>query len=331
MGPNIGILTLQDDLHALAIRESLTRYPGVHCDIVETDRICSSGDITWSAHRGTAFKNTVRSRDGSFVDVAALDLVWLRRHNYPQQVPEGVDDPIQTDLLNNDCRESLIGLFLTEFKGIWVNDPSATRFAENKLVQLRAAISAGLQIPSTIVTQDPEVVRVFRREMGGQVIVKPVRGTQRAHLFTRMLSEDHLASDDSVRLCPAIYQEYVRGDTHVRAHVFGDTVVAASIKSNDVDWRENLAIPFEPFQLPESEKGKLRALLKALGLEMGVVDYKISPDGELFWLEINPQGQFLFVEGMSGMDLRTCFADFLYGLAEERPDNQAHHWGEPSR
>src|SRR5216684_3263983 len=45
---------------------------------------------------------------------------------------------------------------------------------------------------------------------------------------------------------------------------------------------------------------------------MGILDLKLGPDGELVWLEINPHGQFMFLEGLgSGIRLSRPFCDFL--------------------
>jgi hypothetical protein len=44
---------------------------------------------------------------------------------------------------------------------------------------------------------------------------------------------------------------------------------------------------------------------------MGIVDLKETPDGELVWLEVNPQGQFLFLESLTGQPLASYFADYL--------------------
>ena len=68
--------------------------------------------------------------------------------------------------------------------------------------------------------------------MNNKVILKPIRGTKQFHLFTRKITKEHLISDTSLQLCPAIYQEYIQGST-----------------SNDLDWRENLDIPFEIIEL----------------------------------------------------------------------------------
>ena len=84
-----------------------------------------------------------------------------------------------------------------------------------------------------------------------------------------------------------------------------------------MDWRVNLEVPFTIVDLPEDVKMHLCDVCKLLGLKMGVVDLKLTPEDKLAWLEINPQGQFLFAEGLSGLDLPSAFADFLYQEARQ--------------
>jgi hypothetical protein len=43
----------------------------------------------------------------------------------------------------------------------------------------------------------------------------------------------------------------------------------------------------------------------------------LTPAGELVWLEVNPQGQFLFLQGITGMPLAEHFADFLIAAAND--------------
>jgi hypothetical protein len=131
-----------------------------------------------------------------------------------------------------------------------------------------------------------------------------------------MLRKEHLMCDDSISLCPTIYQEHVEGYQHIRAHCFGDNVYAAVLESNELDWRSNLDVPFRIADVDVDLKDKLLKVTRALGLRMGIFDLKyidksISP----IWLEINPQGQFLFLEGLSGMNLTEYFAQFLYNEA----------------
>ena len=49
---------------------------------------------------------------------------------------------------------------------------------------------------------------------------------------------------------------------------------------------------------------------------MGIFDLKLDEGVEPVWLELNPQGQFLFLEGMTGLPLAQAFAEFLVAEAE---------------
>jgi len=125
------------------------------------------------------------------------------------------------------------------------------------------------------------------------------------------ITKEHLLSDVALKLCPAMYQEYIQGSQHIRAHVFRDKVYAALLTSNELDWRENLDIPFEIIDLSQDIKNKLCDIVRLLELKMGIIDLKLTKDNIPIWLEINPQGQFLFVEGISGLNLTSHFVNFL--------------------
>lgn len=315
----IAIVSFGNDLHALIIQKALEKYDHVRCHVVQSDRICGSGTLNWSNFEEGNFECRVPVRGGDALDVRELDVVWWRRAGFPQQIPSTVTDPAHVDVIDNDCRASVVGLLLNEFRGTWINHPINTGVAENKLIQLRAAQRAGFRVPRTLVSQDPASIRKFCEWLDYKVIVKPVRGTRKTHTFTSMVTPAHLACEESVALCPAIYQEYVPGERHVRVQCFGDDIYSVIIESQDVDWRGNIDVPIAAVGLSEDVKTRLRGVLALLGLKMGVVDLKFTPEDELVWFEINPQGQFLFVEGLSGLDLTSAFADFLYKEARQAP------------
>jgi hypothetical protein len=45
---------------------------------------------------------------------------------------------------------------------------------------------------------------------------------------------------------------------------------------------------------------------------MGVLDLKLLQGTTPVFLEVNPQGQFLFTEGLGGLELTSAFTEFLY-------------------
>jgi hypothetical protein len=314
----VGILTRARDFHAFAIRHALGARGVQACAIVETDALAVTGGMSWSPSDEVTAA-TIRDIDGEHVAVAALNAVWWRRLTGDPRLPDDLHDPAARDLVTRDCRATLVGLMVTEFDGAWISHPEATRMAENKLVQLDAARRAGLRLPRTLVSQDPDAVRGFCRELDGRVIVKTVAGTPMTPIMTGALTQEMLRSDRAISLSPAIYQEHVPGSRHLRICCFGDEIHTALLEAEALDWRYPLDATAEPYALDESVAERLRTLLADLELRMGIFDMKLADDGEPVWLEVNPQGQFLFLEGMCGLPLTDAFADFLAAEAASSP------------
>jgi hypothetical protein len=75
--------------------------------------------------------------------------------------------------------------------------------------------------------------------------------------------------------------------------------------------RTNLNVPIEIWPVPSSVHKLCRRVLDSLELEMGIIDLKETPDGELVWLEVNPQGQFLFWEPICDLKIGDIFVEYL--------------------
>ncbi len=56
---------------------------------------------------------------------------------------------------------------------------------------------------------------------------------------------------------------------------------------------------------------KLLMLMRRLGLEYGAIDLRLTPDGEYVFFEVNPAGQFLFVEHACGLPISAALAGHL--------------------
>lgn len=59
----------------------------------------------------------------------------------------------------------------------------------------------------------------------------------------------------------------------------------------------------------------IRLLMAEFGLVYGALDFVITPSGEWVLLEINPTGQYGFVENATGAALTAQLADLLAGAA----------------
>lgn len=314
-GIQIGILTFGNDLHALAVRSEIESSLGGRVHVFETP-VPTDGILNWELSAGQRPITVIRDDRGDLVDVSKLSAVWLRRLNQPQVFhPLGFDD-LSERLINGSWRSSTLGAFLTSFSGIWINDPLRILAAENKLFQLDMAQKAGLKIPRTLVSQDPERVRAFCQEVGGQVVVKAASALRRKALVAVSVSTCDLQDDDSISACPCIYQELVEGTDHLRVLTFGGQSLGVKIETEDLDWRRDLNVPFSQIEVSADLNERLCTFLDAIGLKMGIFDLKRMPDGTEVWLEVNPQGQFLFAEGLSGLDMLKPFSSWLMDQAQ---------------
>ncbi|GAA2747123.1 hypothetical protein GCM10009868_35280 [Terrabacter aerolatus] len=305
----VAIITLAGDLHARVIRRQLQEVHGVEVAVVASDTLSAAGGLTWSNVAGPA--PTLPTEDGGVLDVADLDLVWWRRCHGRPTVPDAVTDPQMRKLVVKDNRAGLRGLLLAGFTGTWISDPYATERAQNKILQLSVARRLGLTVPRTLVSTDPAAVRDFARAHGGTVIAKTMTGLLGTSLEAGRVTLESLRDDDEITVSATVYQEEVPGTDHLRVMVFGDAVHAARIRSGELDWRLAGDMEVEPVAIDERLADRLRRVTVRLGLRMGVFDVKLRPDGEPVFLEVNPQGQFLFVEGMSDMPLGEAFAQFV--------------------
>lgn len=306
--PEMAIVTLAGDLHAYLIRRRMAETYGVDVAIIAADRLSAAGELVWQDGPGTPAH--LPTEDGGPVDITAVRLLWWRRCHGRPAVPDAVTDARMRQLIIKDTRAALRGICLTAFDGTWISDPYATERAQNKLLQLRAARAAGLPVPRTLISSDPASIRAFLAAHGGRVIAKTLTGLLGTALEAGRVHLDDLGSDAELQVSPTIYQEEVAGRDHLRVMVFGEAVHAARISSDCLDWRLANDMAVEPVPLHDELAERLRAVVRGLGLRMGVFDLKIRPDGTPVFLEVNPQGQFLFVEGMSDMPLADAFCRF---------------------
>jgi hypothetical protein len=304
------IVSAKDDIHALAIRETIRNRGYTECHILECDRIAQRECL--SMHLGRA-PSTGHISLGSLgrISISDAKVIWNRRHRGKQVLDATVKDPDTIELIDNECRGAFSSLLATTFRGKWVSAPDPTFRASDKLFQLAIAHSCGFRVPETIVTQSRnDVVDLFLRH-AGKIIVKNILGMQGAFLLTRFLENPLELPAEAFEVCPAIYQEYIPGTRHIRLNCFGPQSFAATIETEELDWRANLNKPIKSWKVSAELQVRVRTVLDALGLEMGIVDLKETPDGEIVWFEVNPQGQFLFLDAVTDLALNEKFSDFL--------------------
>jgi glutathione synthase/RimK-type ligase-like ATP-grasp enzyme len=180
----------------------------------------------------------------------------------------------------------------------------------SKPFQAQTICEQGFSTPDTLVTNDPEAVLQFR-DRHGSVIYKSVSYIRS---IVKMLDDDDLGRLDSIRCCPTQFQKYIEG-ANVRVHTVAGQVFPTEIKSTAVDYRyahmEGEQEKLVPYQLSDSLADRCLALSEAMGLEFGGVDLKITPDGEVYCLEVNPSPAFSYYELHTGQPISRAVAKYL--------------------
>jgi glutathione synthase/RimK-type ligase-like ATP-grasp enzyme len=199
------------------------------------------------------------------------------------------------------------------------------RRAENKQLQLKIAREVGLPIPRTLITNEPEAVRRFARECRQGMIMKTLssfaiyeQGEQKV-VFTSAVRTKDLERLADLRHCPAIFQEQVAKALELRVTIVGDRVFSAAIDSQrsektTIDWRRDglgLIDEWEPYRLPAEVEERLLRLMRLLGLNYGAADFILTPDGQHIFLEVNPVGEFFWLEKRPGLPLSGAIARLL--------------------
>jgi hypothetical protein len=307
------ILSHEHDEHAVAVGAEVDRRGG-HAEIVDTALFPERARIVARFQTCTSCRERLflLELDDRRIDLGDVGAAWWRRPRWPEPSGE-LTNPEHRMFAVNETEEALRGLWHA-LDVFWINDPGRDAVAHRKLLQLRVAQEVGLPVPATLVTNDVGAARSFIDGRGyRQVICKAFSATERQWRETRLLGADEMASLDNVRFAPVIFQEYIPAVVDLRVTVVGRRLFAAAIHSQEsaypVDFRVDMAnCRVEATDLPDDVADRLLALMDRLGLVYGAVDMRLTPEGRYVFLEINPAGQWLFVETATGQPIAAALA-----------------------
>lgn len=295
------------DRHARVVARYLSRR-GVPVFIGDVMEFSSGARL--STHQGQA---EWRRRDGTVANLVETRAVWCRRNFTPNF------DPALRDLCDREfVRRQWTELLWGTVCGLGVplvNDPYRQQ-GSTKPLQLALARRLGLRVPETLISNDANTVRTFVDSHHGHVIHKTLSPAMDQILFTKRWDAGDATALASLDLAPAIFQEQIGGDREVRVTIIGERLFAAEFEvGGQVDGRTDADLPFQPHVLPRDVQDRLIELMAALGLRYATVDLRIDAAGEYVFLELNPQGQFLYVEIKTGMPISAAMADLLCAKA----------------
>jgi ATP-grasp ribosomal peptide maturase len=201
----------------------------------------------------------------------------------------------------------------------WLNHPSRIGYAEYKPVQLATAGRAGLSVPRTLITNDPDAAQRFARDIG-PVVYKPFSSPveqdgRRMFVYTSPVEAGELA-DDAIRLTAHLFQEYLDKAYEVRLTVVDDQFFAAALTARSaagqIDWRSDYdAIEYGVTGVPDVVRTGLLRMMRMLSLRFAAADFAVTPAGEWYFLDLNPNGQWAWIEHETGLPICAAIASAL--------------------
>jgi len=258
--------------------------------------------------------------DGKTLQGSFVRSVWYRRHVEPA-LPPGLDEGVR-DFCEREARAFLDGALGCLPAQRWMSHPAAVAQAERKPYQLAIASELGFRIPRTLITNDSQMLTTIaaERELVAKAVSSGYVASERGNraIFTSALSTEDLEKLNGLELSPVIFQERIPKLADIRVTVVASKVFAAEILSQEdessaVDWRATTdpELPHRVHTLPEEIAGLCRRLVSHLGLAFGAIDLALQPDGQYVFFEINPNGEWLWLEDKLGFPIADTIAEWL--------------------
>ena len=255
----------------------------------------------------------VNGPDGRF-DLSDVRVAWWRRI-LPFDIDPKVSKPIERAFSESETSQAVHGV-LDALDCTWVNPRSSDESAHRKPFQWEVSNRVGLSLPRTLVTNEPEAARNFIEQVGvRKTVFKAFLASTEEWRETRLVEVSDLARLDSVKYAPVIFQEYVEG-VDLRITVVGDQLYTVEIDARQTSYPFDMRmvigeVDIKPIDLPMAVRDSILRFMGELGLVYGAIDMRRTVDGRFIFLEVNPAGQWLFVEQRTGLPISKTVADLL--------------------
>ena len=307
------VISGSDDLVAQAIHEEL-RQCGQSSELLDFQFFPRRDRLAY------ALSSDGQVSRSYWLDGAELNLnnvtsvLWRRPAKVKTELPNV--DPSIARYVETSSDEVLEGFF--NDLGCFQVPASRTvlKSAYAKIPQLTLAAKLGFNLPVTLITNDPGEFLDFYRLHNGQVITKTASVQAETWLgpmctaYARLIHPRDLLHFQDVQSCAVIAQVYVKKALEVRVTVVGNDVFAAGIHSQvtrrtRVDWRryDRTSTPHDIHGLPPEIAQLCLALVRSMGLAYGAIDLILTPEGQYVFLEINPNGQYKWIETLTGLPI----------------------------
>ena len=173
--------------------------------------------------------------DSLMADLSNISAVWLRDFDYGL-IHSNCDD-LNSAFVYQQWSDALQILFGAIEYG-WINSVDATSKSNNRLQQLIRAKHLGFNVPSTLITNDPDKARRFYQEHNQDIIVKVLHHhdvevkNKIYSIYSHIVDNKDLSKFEDLIYSPSILQERIHFHSELRVTVVKDKVFSVKLDSN---------------------------------------------------------------------------------------------------
>jgi len=244
--------------------------------------------------------------------------VWFRKPTQLDQITFDVPDAY-LPYTQSALRRHLAPLYRHWRNALWVSPYESIVAAESKPHQLEAAMCIGFTVPDTLITGDKKRAKRFVKKYGVCVVKsQSARFPAGKTMMTTVVFADDVLSYEGLSVDPMIFQQLIEPAYELRITVVGNTVFAAKVSSAGAgpfrDWRYGHvdgSFHAEATTISKNLREKCIRLTQKFGLNYSAIDLIVDKDGVVWFLEINPNGQWAFIEESTGQAIGKAMAELL--------------------
>jgi len=276
-------------------------------------------------------QHVIFKKDNQVVNLTEeIRSVFCWRPKMPEEIKKQFKEKKTRSFYVGEWSCFLTGLFLSLQHCFWINPYPENVVFEEKAYQLKIAQQLGFRVPKSYLTTSLDDAYQYFKSFNDKIVYKPLSQTtwekKEKHddqpafyaIYTNIIDKQDLLSSKDVYATPNIFQAYIEKKVELRITCVGKAVMACEIHSQDSsiskhDWRRYDIghTKYEKHTLPQEIEQLCIKLLEKLRLTYGCIDMIITPDDEYVFLELNPNGQYGWVEGLTGFPITENIARML--------------------
>lgn len=215
---------------------------------------------------------------------------------------------IQKDII------ALIDGMVNSFDRRVLTKPYILRNVENKIFQCVYASKNNIKMPNSFIGNSTQGLKNMECY---QSIIKPLTtGKVYYSDYCELYQTSPFHTfDEDISLTPVYIQSFVEKKYEVRLTVVNGEFFGVKIVAGDkIDWRKSYhSNMYECIDVPIEIQNQVKKMMKDFNIHFGAFDYIITSKDEWIFLEVNPNGQWLWLEQSLNLQISDAIINYLCG------------------